>query len=142
MPCFRRYVAGTALAPGEGMTRNGALLLLSVAACSATAPHERPRSVRPADPVLDALRSSDDAVARPAMDALARRGEAAIPALRALTADADPRVAHRAKEVLGRITGQWGEGRIVWKRSVAAAVGGNRPLLVMHLFGHFDQEFC
>ena len=60
---------------------------------------------------------------------------------------ANGRKSRRAKTAIGRITGQWGsDGRVAWKRSVAEAVasatGKDRPLLVLHLFGSFDQELC
>jgi hypothetical protein len=105
----------------------------------------RPLPIEATDPLAAALAglSGDDATAREAQDQLAAMGEAAIPALEALLKDPSPEVRARARDALGRITGQWGGGAgIIWKRSVAEAVGGDKPLMVLHLFGRFDEEFC
>jgi hypothetical protein len=91
---------------------------------------------------LSGLRA-DDATAKVAGVQLVAMGEAVIPELRALVNDADPRVQARARDVLGQITGQWGGGEgIIWKRSVEDALHGTKPLLVLHLFGEFDEEHC
>lgn len=85
----------------------------------------------------------DEAVAREAIEGYVKKGETALPELRELAKSDDPLVRRRAKTALGRITGQWGEdGKIVWQRSVAEAAGGDKPLMVLHLFGKFDEEFC
>ncbi len=87
--------------------------------------------------------SADEATAREALRRCVEQGEDAIPALRELLKQEDPRVRGRARNALGRITGQWGgEGGILWKRSMKEAAGGDRPLLVLHLFGKLDEEFC
>ena len=104
-------------------------ILLALAACSRPSP-------------VDALRG-DDATAREAIAGFVARGEAALPELREALKDADPTVRRRVKTALGRITGQWGSDTgLVWKRSVAEATGRGKPILVLHLFGQFDQEFC
>ena len=91
---------------------------------------------------LDRLRE-DDATAREAIGEFARRGEAALPELRAAAGDPDPKFRRRVKTAIGRITGQWGDGSgLVWTRSHAEAVGKGKPILVLHLFGKFDEEFC
>lgn len=43
-----------------------------------------------------------------------------------------------------RITGQWGGSLdgLRWRRSVADATGQGKPILVLHLFGELDKEFC
>ncbi|NRA97719.1 MAG: hypothetical protein HRU14_16100 [Planctomycetes bacterium] len=51
------------------------------------------------------------------------------------------------KEQLRKIaqtTGQWGGdlNGLIWKRSVKAAVNETKPIMVLHLFGKLDEEFC
>ncbi len=108
---------------------SGALLLL--AACGSQTP-------------LTRLADQDGAVAAEAIQHFADRGEDALPELRAaLAAAEDPRHRRRIRTALGRITGQWGsDGGILWKRSLAEATGGDRPILLLQLFGRFDEEFC
>ncbi|MGE3163290.1 MAG: hypothetical protein AB7O52_00105 [Planctomycetota bacterium] len=88
--------------------------------------------------------ADDENVARLAIADYVSRGQESLPELRRLAASNDLRVRRRAMDALGRITGQWGSlgDGILWKRSVAEAVNSDRPLLVLHLFGEFDQEFC
>ena len=86
---------------------------------------------------------ADEATAREAISELANKGEAAMADLRKAAQDEDPLVRRRAKTAIGRITGQWGsECGLRWKRSLEEAVGGDRPILVLQLFGKFDEEFC
>ena len=86
---------------------------------------------------------ADEATAREAIVELAARGESALPDLKAAAAHEDPLVRRRAKTAIGRITGQWGSGAgLKWKRSVPEAAGQGKPVLVLHLFGKFDEEFC
>lgn len=100
------------------------------------------RAPSPKELALSGL-SLDDATAKVAISTLVSMGEAVIPELKALTKDLDPKVAARAREALGQITGQWGGGEgILWKRSVNAAKDQGKPILVLHLFGKFDEEFC
>jgi len=102
---------------------------VGLAACSAPTPADRLRG--------------DEETAKEAIQGFVARGEAAIPELRTALQDPDPLVRRRAKTALGRITGQWGSGDgLVWKKSVAEAVGKGKPILVLHLFGKFDEEFC
>jgi hypothetical protein len=106
-----------------------ALILLSACSAQKTSP-------------IDALRG-DDAKAREAIDGFVARGPAAIPDLKAAAEDADPTVRRRAKTALGRITGQWGsDGRFLWRRDLKDAVNQGKPILVLQLFGKFDEEFC
>lgn len=87
--------------------------------------------------------AGDEATAREAIAELANRGETALPELRVAAAHEDPLVRRRAKTAIGRITGQWGSDRgLVWKRSLDEATGRGKPILVLHLFGKFDEEFC
>lgn len=111
------------------MKTPAALLLLLAFGCS------RPTA-------LDRL-AGDEATAREAIAEFANRGEAALPELRIAAAHADPLVRRRAKTAIGRITGQWGSDRgLSWKRSIEEATGQGKPILVLHLFGKFDEEFC
>jgi len=91
----------------------------------------------------DRLGALDEDVARETVRRFVERGEEALPELRALANHEDSLVRTRAKTALGRITGQWGwDGGLLWKRSVEEAVGQGKPILVLHLFGKFDEEFC
>ncbi|MEM7262067.1 MAG: hypothetical protein AAF488_08755 [Planctomycetota bacterium] len=85
-----------------------------------------------------------DDVAAEAMREYVERGEEAVPELVSLAESNDLLVRSRAHRTLGKITGQWGShgDGIYWKRSVEEAKGGDRPLIVLHLFGNFDEEFC
>jgi hypothetical protein len=104
------------------------LVLLALAACTA----------QTSDPL-----AGDESTAREAINAFVARGEAAIPELKARVEDPNPVVRRRARTALGRITGQWGsDGRVLWRRSLEEAVGRGKPILVLHLFGKFDEEFC
>ncbi len=111
------------------MRTSAALLLVLACACS------RPSAI-------DRL-GADEATAREAIAEFANRGEAALPELRAAAAHEDPLVRRRAKTAIGRITGQWGSDRgLVWKRSLDEATGRGKPVMVLQLFGKFDEEFC
>jgi HEAT repeat protein len=92
---------------------------------------------------VDRLRL-DEGTAREAALELVACGQAAIPELRAALDDPDPLVRRRAKAAMARITGQWGSdgAGIIWRRSLDDAVGQGKPILVLHLFGSFDEEFC
>ena len=50
----------------------------------------------------------------------------------------------QTREEQARITGQWGGSLdgLRWRRSVAEATGQGKPILVLHLFGELDKEFC
>ncbi|HKS16159.1 MAG TPA: HEAT repeat domain-containing protein [Planctomycetota bacterium] len=86
---------------------------------------------------------ADEATAREAIAEFANRGEAALPELRTAAAHEDPLVRRRAKTAIGRITGQWGSGPgLHWKRSLGNATGQGKPIMVLQLFGKFDEEFC
>ncbi len=81
------------------------------------------------------------------METLTARGATALPELRVALKDHDLRLRRRAKEVIARITGQWGDGSgLSWRRSfdeaVVEAKSSGRPILLLNLFGKFDEEFC
>lgn len=93
----------------------------------------------PADPP-----SVDDGTTREAIQGYVARGAPAIPELRAMLERADPAARRIARVALGRITGQWGNdgAGLRWKRTLDEAVGHGKPILVLQLFGKFDEEFC
>jgi hypothetical protein len=83
----------------------------------------------------------------PAKTELLKMGSKAIPLLREAMASDSKTLSRRALELMAKITGQWGSGGgILWKRSFAEAsleaAAAGRPILLMHLFGKFDEEFC
>ena len=87
--------------------------------------------------------AGDEATSREASAELANRGASALPELRKAATHEDPLVRRRAKTAIGRITGQWGSGSgLSWKRSLEEATGQGKPILVLQLFGKFDEEFC
>ncbi len=110
-------------------------LLLILASCGSPTP-------------LDGLRSDDPERAAAAAEAYLARGEAAIPELREALKDPDARTRKRVRGVLSKLSGQWGSDGdgILWKTSFDAAMAEARrrdlPILVLNLFGRFDQELC
>ncbi len=85
----------------------------------------------------------DSDVANTAVREWAGKGEAALPELRKGLSSDSIKVRHYCQKALSMITGQWGgDGRLMWQRSVKDAKGGDKPLMVLHLFGKFDDEFC
>jgi hypothetical protein len=112
-----------------------AILAAVLAGCGASSP-------------LDDLRSDDPERAAAAAEAFLARGKAAIPELREALTEDDARLRKRVRGVLSKLTGQWGSDGtgILWKTSFDAAVAEakrlDRPILVLNLFGRFDQEFC
>lgn len=85
-----------------------------------------------------------DEVAEEAIREYVEVGVDSIPELRELVESEDLLIRSRAKRALGRITGQWGSlgDGIHWHRSFDAALNQDRPILLLHLFGRFDEEFC
>jgi hypothetical protein len=75
-------------------------------------------------------------------------GKDAVPLLREAMASTDPAVSRRGLELMAKITGQWGSdgAGIAWKRSTAEAVEeatrSGKPILLLHIFGRLDEEFC
>lgn len=111
------------------MKRATVLILLLVLGCS------RPTAV-------DRL-GADEATAREAIADFVNRGEAALPELRSAATHEDALIRRRAKTAIGRITGQWGSDHaLMWKRSLDEATGKGKPVMVLQLFGKFDEEFC
>ncbi len=99
------------------------------------------------DKIKQALMSADKAVASGAVDTCVSKGKEMLPTLRKWAGADDPRFKSRARTALGRITGQWGsQTDVIWKRSLAEAVAEStktgKPILMLHLFGKLDEEFC
>ena len=92
------------------------------------------------------LASADEAIASQARAIYFEKGADALPELREHTRSDDPRLRARANEVIGTITGQYGSAvDLIWNRSLTDAVTaakGEKPILFLHLFGKFDEEFC
>ena len=88
------------------------------------------------------FRGSPDQI-ESAVSAGAAKGEAALPELKVGLASDSVSVQTGCRRAMALITGQWGgKGGLVWRRSVKEAQGGDKPLMVLHLFGQFDEEFC
>ena len=90
------------------------------------------------------LATERDEVAKQLIANYVERGAEALNELGALAGSENPLIRARAVEAIGRITGQWGSAAdgIIWKRSVDDAINADRPLLVLQLFGKFNEEFC
>lgn len=92
------------------------------------------------------LASADEAIASQARAIYLEKGAEALPELRKHGQSDDPRLRARANDVLGRITGQYGSAvDLIWNRSLSDAIKasqGEKPILFLHLFGKFDEEFC
>lgn len=93
-----------------------------------------------------ALASADAKIARQAIATFIEQGPDSLPQLREYTRSDDPRLRSRANETIGNITGQYGsQVDLIWKRSLAEAIkasGGKKPILMLHLFGNLNEEFC
>jgi hypothetical protein len=112
------------------------LLLLSLAGLGACAPTA-------AEPAAFAEFRGRPSEIEAAVSAWAAKGEAALPELKAGLESDSVSVQTGCRRAMALITGQWGgKGGLVWKRSVKEAQGGDKPLMVLHLFGQFDEEFC
>ena len=99
------------------------------------------------DDIKAGLMSADAKIASAAIDSCASDAKTLLPKLREWAGDPDPRLKMRARTALGRITGQWAsQTDVIWKRSMAEAklessVTG-KPILMLHLFGNLNEEFC
>ena len=106
-----------------------------LAACSNT------QQAEPLEPFAE-FRGEPE-VARAAVSKWVGRGEAAIPELKAGLREDSAKVQRYCTEALAKITGQWGwKDGLVWHRSVEEAKALGKPMMVLHLFGNFDEEFC
>ena len=92
------------------------------------------------------LANADATIAREAVKGLTAQGTSVLPMMRSLMdSSSNPEVRRRAKEVIGRVTGNWGaKSDLVWKRSMAEAISAasGKPILLLQLFGNLDEEFC
>ena len=85
-------------------------------------------------------------------DKLVALGEEALPELRSYLKSDDHASRLRAKTSIGRITGQYGsETDLIWSRSMKEALEkrsltspevDEKPIMLLHLFGSLDEEFC
>ncbi len=89
------------------------------------------------------LASNDPTIARQAISYYVEKGATVLPELREYAKSDDPRLRSRAKEAIGGITGHWGSDvDLIWKRKMAEAKGQGKPIMMLHLFGNLDEEFC
>ncbi len=117
--------------------RNIHLLLVAAALFSC----QQSQSVTPVLP-FDEFRG-DPGVARSAVSQWVEKGPDAIPELKLGLADDSSKVQRYCTEALAKITGQWGwNDGLLWQRSVEDAKPLGKPMMVLHLFGNFDEEFC
>ena len=73
----------------------------------------------------------------------AGKGEAAIPELKKGLADDSSNVKLGCRRALALITGQWGwDDGLMWERDIETAKKAGKPIMVLQLFGKFDEEFC
>ncbi|MFT6794855.1 MAG: hypothetical protein ACJAR1_002871 [Rubritalea sp.] len=99
------------------------------------------------DDIKAGLMSADPAIANAAIDSCASDAKALLPKLRVWAGDPDPRLKVRARTALGRITGQWAsQTDVIWKLSMEDALKESaktgKPILMLHLFGNLNEEFC
>lgn len=103
-----------------------------------------------AEPVAEikaGLSNVDSAIANAAIDSCVSDAKTMLPKLREWAGDPDPRLKVRARTALGRITGQWAsQTDVIWKLSMADALVESKktgkPILMLHLFGRLNEEFC
>ena len=93
------------------------------------------------------LMSADSQIANAAIDSCASAPKALLPILREWAGDSDPRLKVRARTALGKITGQWAsQTDVIWNLSMKEALAESsqtgKPILMLHLFGNFNEEFC
>lgn len=89
------------------------------------------------------LAASEPAIGRQAIQTYVQKGTKALPELRKLAKSRDPRIAIRAKEAIGGITGHWGsQVDLIWKRSLKESTNRGKPILLLQLFGNLNEEFC
>ena len=84
---------------------------------------------------------------REAVSGWVGRGDSAIPELKKGIDDPDARVRRACREALAKITGQWGwDDGLNWRHSLAEAQkdaeASGKPIMLLQLFGRFDEEFC
>jgi len=95
----------------------------------------------------DDLMTSDPSLAQSAIDTCVAKGKEMLPQLRTWATDDDPRLKLRARTALGRITGQYAaQTDLIWEldfeKAVEKAKKEKKPILMLHLFGKLNEEFC
>ena len=93
------------------------------------------------------LMNHDASIANAAVETCINNAEDMLPQLRKWATDNDPRLKLRARTALGRITGQFAsQTDLMWEldfeQAVAKAKQANKPILLLHLFGKLNEEFC
>jgi len=101
----------------------------------------------PVGEIKAGLSNVDAAIANAAIDSCVSDPKALLPKLREWAGDPDPRLKVRARTAFGRITGQWGcQTDVMWKLSMKDALVESKktgkPILMLHLFGKLNEEFC
>lgn len=97
--------------------------------------------------IKDDLAHSDASIAQAAIDTCTSKGKEMLPQLRKWASDDDPRLKLRARTALGRITGQFAaQTDLIWEldfdKAVEKAKAEKKPILMLHLFGKLNEEFC
>lgn len=123
--------------------RSTTLMAATIMLLISTSCRKGPVPAADAFSLLRASLAAEAAIADESVRGLIARGEAAMPDLRLLLEDSDPLVRSRARRAVGLLTGQWGDGGgLRWKRSLEDALNQEKPILLLQLFGRFDEEFC
>ena len=90
-----------------------------------------------------AMASADREIAMQAIATCVEKGQPFLAQLREWSGSDDPRLRVRARNAIGQITGQWGsQTDLIWGRSFEDAKRQGKPILLLHLFGKLDEEFC
>ena len=93
------------------------------------------------------LMNQDASIANAAIETCINNQKEMLPQLRKWATDNDPRLKLRARTALGRITGQFAsQTDLMWEldfdQAVAKAKQAKKPILLLHLFGKLNEEFC
>jgi len=93
------------------------------------------------------MMSNDSREAREAVNLCVSKGKEMLPMLQRWTLADSIKLRMRAKDAIGKITGQWGSHTdLIWHTNIETAQKEakklNKPLLVLQLFGNLNEEFC
>lgn len=97
--------------------------------------------------IKSGLSSSDSKILSATLDTCSTKGKEILPQLRKWAVSDDPRLKANARTALGKITGQWAsQNDLLWQtnfdQAVELAKKENKPIMLLHLFGRLDEEFC